>query len=305
LLLLLVSAAAFRTQPPMRREKFFKIVRQSPVGLKMSAAPDAVTPDAAAVDTADMLAPTDRHPYVLSGLERPTWRGAAMGWMHRTRTWYVLVSLYVGLAAWLGRASADLPLTATQLAIRVFVAAASSANVFISDRYHNADQRGKRALTSEAETLWLRCDYLGISMVLTSLMWLWSSNVAWVGSLRVSSALCGLATLALSVVSRLVVPRKAGHTAAKLIMAVQFVGFLGHLAITVVRAAPAKCAVNSIIFFIYMPGLLLYAIKWPKRSDFGFHEWFHSSVLLGHVSSMICDLRDIAMPCARCAGMLG
>ena len=32
---------------------------------------------------------------------------------------------------------------------------------------------------------------------------------------------------------------------------------------------------------------------------FGFHEYFHTSVIAGHVASMGFDLRNIMMPCAR------
>lgn len=48
-------------------------------------------------------------------------------------------------------------------------------------------------------------------------------------------------------------------------------------------------------------GLFLYVLKKPKSAFFGFHEYFHTSVLMGHVTSMLCDLRDIAVPCARAA----
>ena len=70
-------------------------------------------------------------------------------------------------------------------------------------------------------------------------------------------------------------------------------------------AAPTACRLSLGIFCAYAPGLLLYVLKRPNRSDFGFHEIFHSSVLLGHATSMVCDVRDVVQPCARCAGAAG
>ena len=53
------------------------------------------------------------------------------------------------------------------------------------------------------------------------------------------------------------------------------------------------------IFFLFFPGLLLYVLKIPQSIFFGFHEIFHSSVIAGHIASMLYDLKDIAQPCAR------
>ena len=44
----------------------------------------------------------------------------------------------------------------------------------------------------------------------------------------------------------------------------------------------------------------LQVLKMPRDNTFGFHEYFHTSVLMGHVASILCDLRDVAAPCARC-----
>ena len=56
---------------------------------------------------------------------------------------------------------------------------------------------------------------------------------------------------------------------------------------------------SKLIFATYAPGLLLYVLKQPKSSVFGFHEYFHTSVIMGHVASIYFDLHDIASPCAR------
>ena len=40
----------------------------------------------------------ERPPYALSGLERPTHRGAVMGFLHNTGAWYALSAAYVAAA---------------------------------------------------------------------------------------------------------------------------------------------------------------------------------------------------------------
>ena len=217
-----------------------------------------------------------------------------MGWLHATNIWYLISVAYL-LVCW--RIPTSIPLTAPQLLLRAFAAAASSANVLISDGYHNADKRGGDAYTSKAETLWLRWDYVGISCVLTSLLWLWSSNLAFAGQLMPVSIASGVSTALVAALSAFAVPRKAGHTAVKLIMGAQFVGMLGYLALKSVVSA--TCCSNAIIFWVYAPGLILYVLKWPQSQVFGFHELFHTSVLAGHVVSMLCDVGDIVVPCAR------
>ena len=154
----------------------------------------------------------------------------------------------------------------------------------------------------EAELTHLRYDYVGISSLLTTLLWLWSSNVGWCRALPAVGRASGLATALIAVLSATVVPRKAGHSLIKVILGVQFVGMLGYLVSRCVLGS--ACAVNALIFVVYAPGLILYVLQRPKHPVFGFHEWFHTSVLAGHVASMAFDLADIVSPCARCAGTL-
>ena len=166
-----------------------------------------------------------RQPYLLTDLPHPLWRGRMMGWLHRTRLWYLLSVAYV-VVAW--RLPSPSPLGACGLSLRAIAALSSSANVLISDGYHNGDLRGGDAYTAAAELTWLRWDYVGISAVLTSLLWLWSSNLAWMGHLRAVSIAGGVATALVALLSAAVVPRKSGHTAVKLIMATQCAATLVH-----------------------------------------------------------------------------
>jgi len=237
-----------------------------------------------------------RPPYTLTGLLRPHWRGRKMGWLHTTGTWYAAAAAYV-LLAW--KLPSPVPLTASEVGLRAVVALASCANIWISDGYHNGDRRGGDAYSPETELFWLRLDYVGISSVLTSLLWLWSSNFGWVGRLRATAVAGGAATALIALLSGTTVPQKAGHLAVKLIMAMQFVGLLGYLCWFAVLSAPAACLWNTIVFWVYAPGLILYVLKKPQCQTFGFHEYFHSSVIAGHVVSMALDLRNVMLPCAR------
>ena len=243
-----------------------------------------------------------RRPYLLTGKPRPLWRGRMMGWCHANKSWYLLVLVYTIVASQLGRSLPGSRISGPDVMLRVLASAASSANVFLSDRYHNSDQRGGKAYTREAELTHLRYDYVGISSLLTTLLWLWSSNVGWCRALPAVGRASGLATALIAVLSATVVPRKAGHSLIKVILGVQFVGMLGYLVSRCVLGS--ACAVNALIFVVYAPGLILYVLQRPKHPVFGFHEWFHTSVLAGHVASMAFDLADIVSPCARCAGTL-
>lgn len=198
-----------------------------------------------------------RPPYVLTGLPRPLWRGRMMGWAHSTKAWYLLSLAYV-VAAW--RMPTRTPIGAGGLALRIAAAAASSANIRISDGYHNADRRGEAALTPETELFWLRWDYVGISSVLTTLLWLWAFNFGFVGRLRAVCVAGGVATGLVGVISRTVVPRKIGHTLVKVIMALQFVGLLGYLCVKCVTTCPARCST-----FFHSSALSPQAIPSPGR----------------------------------------
>ena len=106
-----------------------------------------------------------RSPYIISNLPRPRYRGSLMGWLHRTRVWYLLSVAYVCAALHLS-ASSSVPLTALGVTLRVVVALFTSANVYISDAYHNGDQKGAESYTLEHELVWMRWDYVGISAIL-------------------------------------------------------------------------------------------------------------------------------------------
>lgn len=264
----------------------------------------SVAPPTPPIEDEQLPPPAVRPPYLLTDLSRPLWRGRLMGWLHSTRTWYVVAAAYVAAVCLL---PARVPLSPRGVLLRVLAAAASSANVLISDGYHNPDRRvgvrGAAAYTASAELSWLRLDYVGISSVLTTLLWLWSANLGSPGLMPLVSIASGVATALVALLSALWVPAKAGHNTVKGIMAFQFVGLLGYLVFGALNLAPAACQVNKLIFLIYAPGLFLYVLKKPKSPVFGFHEYFHASVIAGHVASMAFDLRNVLRPCAACVGL--
>ena len=218
--------------------------------------------------------PGMRPPYVLTGYPRPMWRGRMMQWLHYSRAWYMLSALYV-LFAWFPRT-----LSPFELSLRAVVGLASSANVLISNGYHNPDKRGAHALTPAVETTWLKWDYIGISSVLTSQLWLWSANFGWAASLSLVSIAGGLSTALVAALAAFVVPRKLGHSLVKAVMGVQFVGFLGYMCAlaTVLGVITGPSAKAVAIFWVYAPGLIFYVLKRPRSPIFGFHELFHTSV---------------------------
>jgi hypothetical protein len=227
-----------------------------------------------------------------------------MGWLHRTRIWYLLAVSYVVLAV---RVS-PVPMSPFNVALRVMAAIATSANIFISDGYHNGDTRGERrngwggrgrseAYDPVVERRWLKWDYIGISAILATQYWLWASNFGWVKSLEAGGWLSGVAFAAAVAIARFVVPRKVGHTSVKAVMGVQFVGLLGYLVSMGFMHGPPACRVHTLLFAIYAPGLVCYVLKRPKSSFFGFHEIFHSSVILGHSTSMVLDILNVLRPC--------
>ena len=310
----------------------------------------AVPDDPVAVPDDPVAVPVDRRaegavrsPYILSGLPRPRYRGSLMGFLHRTKLWYALAVAYVCAALRLS-ASSSVPLTNGGIALRVVAALITSANVFISDAYHNGDQKGAAAYTLEHELTWMRWDYIGISAILAHNQWLWSSNAGFAGGTGLASA---YSAVCLATVTFLA-PRLSGDRdsygegstkVVKYITGTQFLPALTYL----VLVSPVKALLPAwgVIYVVFGFGLVLYLSKKPQAragpvvpqrsvvlftSDstlpptadvpeplrastaavqstvHGFHEWFHLSVVLGHLSSMAFDLRDIARPVARVAG---
>ena len=292
----LAVRAHLHPRPPLLRCSQLKLCSDAALG--SDAAPIDVAVSAAGVDKSSAV--EERPPYVLTGLPRPAWRGRMMGWLHRTKLWYLVSVAYVVLVLALSGLSNRARISGSQLLWRLLAAAATSANVRISDGYHNGDKRAPEGLTPKAERTWLRWDYFGISAVLATQYLLWADNFGWGGRLRAAGIASGVAVALVSTISALVVPKKAGHTAVKAIMGLQFVVLLGYLVRFVSCAGVAAAQLNLIIFWVYAPGLILYALKRPQRKDFGFHEGFHLSVLCGHCASMALDVRNVLVPCAIC-----
>ena len=258
-------------------------------------------PHAAAVGVVDLplAEPEPRPPYLLSGLPRPRYRGALMGFLHRTRIFYLLAAGYFAAAVRLSSTS-PVPLTAAGVMLRFIAAVFSSANIFISDAYHNGDANAQ-SYTAANELYWMRWDYVGISAVLCYNMLLWSMNLRWAGRNRLFSI---YSVVCFGLVSLLTTKLEGGDRdgyglgstkTIKYLTGTQWLPALTCLVLTATSLA------HGVIYVVYGAGLVLYLAKKPQSAVFGFHEYFHGLVVAGHLTSMGFDLADIAAPCARVA----
>jgi len=235
-----------------------------------------------------------RLPYFHGGGERPLLRGSVMA--NLLLVWPVAVAVHFGAVALFeprpGRA-----------AIRLLVGIATTLNVFFSDRYHNSDLRypdGSASQRTEREVAWLRCDFVGISLVLSTTFLLWTSHFGWPASLATLTWLTGAATAAVAAAAFGLYGRGDGaiRTAEAIIKAtlgVQYVFFFGYMVLLALRT---PCVPNTAIWFTYLPGFLSYALKWPADGPaWGSHDVFHVFVLLGHAMSALCDAVNVHADC--------
>ena len=147
------------------------------------------------------------------------------------------------------------------------------------------------------EKTWLRLDYIGISGILATQYWLWAGNNGWLRQLELGGWTKRPLVRQRDGHLAVVVPKKVGHRAVKLIFGFQFGALLLYLVYMGFVTQPL-CRRSMFVFAAYTPGLICYAIKKPSHPVFGFHEIFHTSVLAGHLASMGFDLSNIALPCA-------
>ena len=215
-----------------------------------------------------------------------------MGFLHNTGAWYALSAAYVAAALKQLQPSSFYPSF-----LRIALVAASSYSIYISDCYHNADKR-REGVSEEGELAVLRKDYLGISLILSTNTWLWAHNL---GGSPILNKLCVAATACTANVafqSFCVVNKYIGHVLIKLTFATQFVAILGTLCLIAAKSPISACAW---IYAAYAPGFVIYATKFPKNKKWGYHEWFHISVLMGNLVSMGFDLGILGLfkPCAE------
>ena len=87
-----------------------------------------------------------------NGCLRPMYRGRMMAYL--VRPWITLALLHWSWCFFFEQSS-ELPL------LRAFVWLTTTANIFISDKYHNSDLAPKPSL--QLEVYWLRWDFIGIA----------------------------------------------------------------------------------------------------------------------------------------------
>ena len=139
--------------------------------------------------------------------------------LHNTGAWYALSAAYVAAVV----QQLPKPLNWAAVALRVALVAASSASVYISDGYHNAD-KNPEGVTESGELGWLRLDYVGISAILSTNLWLWASNLGWTRGLGRVGVASGVATANIIAAAYKIVPKYAGHVLASFAVRRPFLG---------------------------------------------------------------------------------
>ena len=85
----------------------------------------------------------------------------------------------------------------------------------------------------------------------------------------------------------------AAEIVIKLCMFVEFFPCFGYM---VWMALQSDCAAYTAIYFAYLPGVIVYAIKWPRDGELvGSHDYFHVAVIMGHLLSAFFDAWDVHM----------
>jgi hypothetical protein len=187
--------------------------------------------------------------------------------------------------------------------------------VYFSDRFHNSDV-GAARLSKEArfgrEVFWLRMDFLGISLVLSSMFALWSCHFGWPPLFQSLTWSSFGATLVVGVAAFALFERKGdaglssspiraefatstGEVVIKAMLGLQFVGIFGYL---VYQALQTSCAPHTAIWFMYLPGFVAYTLGIPANNPrWGAHDVFHVFVLLGHILSASLDALNVRWDC--------
>ena len=218
------------------------------------------------------------------GTYRPRLRGLLVSFLNKG-LWATLAVVHFGFCA-------TLPQKSELIFYRSLVWTATLLNVHFSDKYHNGDTAKKP--TKELECFWLRCDFVGIAAVLAATFALWSSHFHWHGMLKPLAVLSGTCIAGVAAPAYLYLEREfyareseLAESLIKLMFATQFFGCFSWM---VYLALQTNCAVYTLIYFIYAPGVVLYALNWPRDNElYGAHDLFHVAVILGHLSSAFFD----------------
>ena len=196
---------------------------------------------------------------------------------------------------------------------RALTALASTANIWLSDKYHNGDVYGH---TVRQEVRWLRADFVGISAVLSATFSLWCAHFLWVPPYPQLAAAMGCATLLVALAAFTLFetdsaftdfrhpqhakpgPRtRLGETLIKALLGSQFCLAFG--VGMVWRALATPCAPYTAIWFTYIPGFVAYVTDQPRDGRWwGAHDVFHVAVVAGHALSVVGDAVDLATECA-------
>ena len=225
---------------------------------------------------------------ITKGNLRPLYRGRMMAFL--VKPWVLLALLHWSWCFSFEQ-SPELPL------LRAIVWLTTTANVFISDKYHNSDLAAKPSL--QLEVFWLRWDFCGIAGVLASTFALWSAHFGSHGGLDLLAALSALCAAMVAVLAYTCLAKPFCETLIKGLMFVQFIPCFGYMVFEALRAS--DCGIYTLIWFTYLPGVVVYVLQIPSDGTFyGAHDLFHVFVILGHLASAAFDAWNLTSVGCRC-----
>lgn len=235
-------------------------------------------------------APCARADYLIGVESRPVLRGALVGWLHGTQIWLALVTAHLGLAiVFLGP-------SLLVIFPRVALGAATWWCTWLSDMLHNLDIKMGSEADVKLEFKYYRLDRLSISVILFVQFLLWAANMAWPIGTPAGAVMSGLIMLLVTAAlfhSEEKVMKHQLHISRWINLGYmgQFVlvGWLGYLYVF-----HTHCGFATYVWFVYAPGFMCFASKpffaHDRFTHFGPHEWFHTLVYAGHLTTMGIDL---------------
>eukprot|EP00040_Diaphanoeca_grandis_P001078 m.17423 g.17423 ORF g.17423 m.17423 type:complete len:274 (+) comp11506_c0_seq2:172-993(+) len=238
---------------------------------------------------------------------RPAHRGRLFSMIYHSNAWLVIGAVYLALKC-------DVTMTLVEFLIRVAFITAVQLGFMCSDWLHSSDlmdeDETKHKQTVEEQRLdeltSLKWDMLCISLILLSSAMLWSQRLFFMGDLDILAGVsAGCVLLLIVVLWGLMKPHTLQdeymthyHFSLRLgqmILGVQYTMFIKfvYTALTL-DDQWAHMKVCGIIWFVYFPGMLMFAIKpyMPSTKDtfWGPHEVFHFFTFAGHLSTVILDI---------------
>eukprot|EP00966_Prymnesium_polylepis_P089566 2073795-Prymnesium_polylepis.1 len=231
-----------------------------------------------------------------SSSRRPSLRGAMMATL--LPIWPIAAVLHLLLVQLLLERTLGV-----RSAARALVALTTSLNILFSSRYHNSDLLTRGQLMHErlaVETYYLRWDFVGISMVLSTTVALWACHLHWANFLAPLAALGFAANALVAWAAFAVFERSESDRGVLIIQATLGLQFLVPFCYSLPLAWATTCGPHvSSVWLTYLLGFFFLGLNIPRdRAAFGAHDVFHVFVVLAHVVSATLDIVAVRTECA-------